>query len=294
MISGEAQQTPSGGPRGPAHRAPGLGPWIAGAAADGLWLGEARLRLVPGPALSPAERDGMWALRASLMRFKPEHDLAAGRRAFDARLALGQQTVLLHDRAEAVVGMFSVHWAPADDGSALYIFPEYGFLHVDHRASPGLALGAGLALAQALRAAEGRPVWFGGIGYPRSFQSLGRGLRPLFCLADAGAPPAARAALAALHQRFAATTTDPVRHRVWLPTLPEPAKPGPKSAIWARYEAVNPDWAQGYGLGFVAPVGWATVGRVLGDVAARARVRRRRAEGGVGHAQGSSQPSEST
>jgi hypothetical protein len=172
--------------------------------------------------------------------------------------------------------MFSMHWAPADDGSALYLFPEYGFLHADHRASPALALGTGLALAQALAAADGRPVWFGGIGYPRSFQSLARGIDPMYCLADADAPPAARAALQALHQHFAPATTDPVRHRVWLPTLPEAAKPGPKSPMWARYESINPDWAQGFGLGFVAPVGWATVGRVLRDVAARAQVRRRR------------------
>lgn len=225
---------------------------------------------VPGVDLDEATLDAMWRLRVDTFPLKPEVDPAADRAAYAARVRMGQRTMLLRTGDGDVRGTFSFHWRDSTDGRALWLFPEYGYLHADHRGHPALAWGVARGLIAALRAAGRRPLWFAGIGYPRSHQSLARPFGTLHTLADPDLPDDARAALLALHETFAGDRWDRATHRVWLPTLPRERRPDTPGPVWRRFEAICPDWADGYGVGLAARIDL----RVIARAAAEGRARR--------------------
>jgi len=223
------------------------------------------LDAVPGAALDDATIEAMWRLRVDTFPLKPEVDPAVDRARYARRVRMGQRTMLLRDPDGGVQGTFSFFWTPSPDGQQLWLFPEYGYLGRAYRGHPALAWGVARGLLAALRAARRRPLWFAGIGYPRSHQSLARVFRPLHTLADPDLPDDARAVLVALHERFAGASWDRHTHRVWLPTLPReqrPAEPGP---AWQRFETICPDWADGYGVGLAARIDPRVIWRAVAE-----------------------------
>ena len=96
---------------------------------------------------------------------------------------------------------------------------------------------------------RGRPVWFGGVGYPRGYQTLSRFTR-CWTVLDPDCPDEAHAILEHVRQHFFADSWDPETHWVRMPTVPEPRPPGPPpSQAWAHYEKHLPNWEDGLALG---------------------------------------------
>jgi hypothetical protein len=226
-----------------------------------------------GSVLDEATIDEMWALRTRIFPLKPEVDPTADRAAFGQRVAMGQRTMLLRDPAGILRGTFSMHWRPSPDGSQLWLMPEYGYLDPAYRGHPALSWGVARGLLHALSVAKGRPLWFAGIGYPRSHQSLARALGPLYTLADDTLPPDAEAVLHALRTSFAGDHWCPTTHRVWLPTQPRDRRPETPSAAWLRFERICPNWQEGYGVGLAARVDHRVLWRAVREGRARRAAR---------------------
>lgn len=230
-----------------------------------------RVDAVAGEALAEADVEQMWRLRASIFQLKPTPHLAEQYASFARRVRMGQRNLLARDATGRVRAIFSCHWRWSPDRRQLWFLPEYGFVDPAFHGSPIVAAAVLAEAVRLLALARGSPIWFAGIGYPRSFQSLSRMFGQVWTLADPGCPPAARAVLTYLHETFAGEAWDRERHWVRLPTLPEPPPPleRPRSEPWRRFERICPDWSEGYGLGLAAEIRARTLPRLLGDVLAR-------------------------
>ncbi|HEY8208947.1 MAG TPA: hypothetical protein VIG99_15760 [Myxococcaceae bacterium] len=226
-----------------------------------------RQTVVAGDALSAADVESMWRLRARIFQLKPHPPLEEQYARFGQRVRMGQRNILLWSARSELLGMFSVHWRWSPDGRQLWFLPEYGFVDPSVRGSSRIASVVLSELVRAFALARGRALWFAGIAYPRSFQSLSRMFGRTWTLADPQSPPDARAVLTYLHETFAGDAWDRERHRVWLPTIPEPPPPEdrPRSEHWRRYERICPDWSQGYGLGMAARIHAGTFLRLAAD-----------------------------
>lgn len=229
------------------------------------------LEIVPGARLDADTVDTMWRLRTGIFPLKPEVDPDADRRSFGARVAEAQKALLLRDEAGVLRGTFVFHWRDAPDGRSLWLWPEYGYTDPGYRGHPAMGFGVLRGFVHALVAARGRPIWFAGIGYPRSHQSLERGFRDVWTLSDPDIPPGAYASLLALHETYAATTWDRATNRVWLPTRPRENRPEQPGSRWLRFEAECPDWADGYGLGIALRIDLGVLAKGFREVRQRRR-----------------------
>lgn len=232
------------------------------------------IHMVPGDQLTEAQIDEMWRLRRRIFALKPERDEATDRASFAKRVRIAQRNLHLRDTEGVLRGMWSVHWRLSPDERVMWALPEYGFLDPDHRGHPALVSGAGRIFLRVLWEARGRPVWLGGIGYPRTYQTIERALGRTWLLADEDAPPEAKRLLLAMHELFAADTWDRERGDIWLPTIPETVREGyVKGESWRRFEAACPRWEEGYALGLVAPIGFDLVVRWVRELLGRGKRR---------------------
>ncbi len=212
-------------------------------------------RVVPGSSLDEDTLQTMWELRVRQLELKPHVDRDEDLRRFKIRCR-DARAVMLLEASDAIAGFFVLHWldAEASDGPYVALLPEYGYVDRPYRGHPTFALAAFRGFVRVLREADGRPVWFAGVGYPRSFVLLQSLLDPMHTPVDTDAPPAAQHALQLLRELYIGEDWDPVTHQVQMPTIPEDP-PAQKLAIlqeqpiWTRYEAVNPRWREGVGLG---------------------------------------------
>ena len=236
--------------------------------------GSSRRRLlasfVSGASISEETIEEMWQLRASIFRLKPEVDPIADRRAFARRIRLAQRNLLLRDAGGRLRGMASFLWRPSRDERALWILPEYVFVHPDHRRDATLGWATVRVMLRVLAAARGRPVWLAGVAYPRAHHSLGRILAPAWTLADRGAPAQARDVLEFVHHTLVDDAHwDRETHRVWFPTRPEPSVPSRPSPEWQRCVELCPTWRDGFGVGVAMRVGLAQLLRSGTEIGSR-------------------------
>jgi hypothetical protein len=228
--------------------------------------------VVAGRDLDRTTIDQMWDLRARIFQLKSSPEPAVQRSGFEQRLRIGQRNLLLWDRMEDLHGMVSMHWRHSPDGRQLWVFPEYVFTNREVRGSTLIATVMLEEVARLLLVARGRTVWFAGLCYPRSFQTIARMFPATWTLADPGLPPDARAVLHYHHETFAGEAWDRERHWVRLPTIPEPR---PKSARcrsphWLRYEQICPHWQEGFGVGVTAQIGMNSLVHLARDGITRA------------------------
>lgn len=220
----------------------------------------------------------MWNLRASIFRLKECPPLDEQRVVFERRVRSGQRNLLARDEDGRLRGITSMHWRVSPDGREVWVLPEYAFLDRNYRGSPQVATGLLTELGRLLVYARGRPLWFAGIGYPRSYQTLGRVTERVWTLADPDLAADAGRVLLYLHEVFARDTWDRRTHRVALPTIPEPRPDRPRSRHWRRFEELCPSWQEGYGLGMAARIRPQTLLRLVADALTRRGRRRDRDE----------------
>ncbi|MEZ4473836.1 MAG: hypothetical protein R3F60_24210 [bacterium] len=230
------------------------------------------LRLVLGSpeALADEDIDVLWRLRARLIDLKPEVDPADDRAAFGVVIRRAHRVARMLDAAGDVVAFqdLAVHIWPR----LLVLQSEYGFCEPRWRGHPLLPLmGFGMVVPAWARHGRGRRAWFVGDAYPTGFRPFVHGF-PQVHLAGEPVSEELEALLAWLPDHLYGGAWDPVRQRVCLRTLPPrpPMRDGRDVEMLARYERVNPAWAEGYAAFLVLPLDrrlWAglrTVQRRLG------------------------------
>lgn len=230
-----------------------------------------RWSTVPGEQLDDELIEQMWSLRAAQVGLRV--DPASDRASFARRVRMAQRNLLFRDPGGELGGIFSSYWTESPGGDAVWLLPEYGYLGAAHRGDPGFMLGLLQEVLRLQGVARGRPLWFCGVGYPRSFQTLAR-IAPVWCLRDPDAPAQAVEVLEYLRDAFYGEAWDPVTHHVQLPTIPEPRRPGPPpSPTWAWYEEHLPHWEQGVGLAIACRLRRRMALTALKDAVQRARRR---------------------
>ncbi len=237
-----------------------------------------------GAKLSEAELEDCVTLRRSLMRLKPETDPAEDTASVRRALRGSDHMFRLVDsagRLQSFTG-FQVHEPEGRTGPLLYEV-VHSYSRREARGHPLLAwmlVRVGLPL---LQRGLGRERWMIGIGvYPQSYRLAHRYGAQCGSSLDPRLPEHVRRATCALAAERYGSRWDPERHVVRLRTIPEDVSPrwlarAHGAAWWNEYQRINPDWREGWGGVFVAPV---RVSDVLSAMSGAARRRLRRDDPG--------------
>ncbi|MCA9542856.1 MAG: hypothetical protein KC613_00655 [Myxococcales bacterium] len=219
----------------------------------------------PGAALPPGVLAEVSGLRADVARLPAGVDRAEDRRRLAETLRGCSTVCVLRDNLGEAQGL----WATREQvltvagRRCLLIYADQVWLRESARGDAAFVVSTlrhGLALCARARCHR---VFIGGLANPLSYNALQGWFGTLRCLAEGDIPAAERSLLEAVAKALG-ERWDGQRARARLLVLPPHipshvlTRPGAAERI-AHYEALNPDWADGWGLPVVGRVPWVRV-----------------------------------
>lgn len=214
-----------------------------------------RARVVRGRDLDAREVDACFAVRCASVESRPGDPPD---RAFFARALRACTLVTLMDAGGECVGFLGMHLdREAWSGGRGWVFEvEFAFVLEAWRGQVPYARPTLLALARRWSRAPLEPIFLCGACYPSSFCNAGASFcTPATLQSTSGGDDAAALALVRhlCETRFA-EGFDAQRQRVRMPCIPTSRearrrwKDPVRSELFAQYDAMNPDWREGFGI----------------------------------------------
>jgi hypothetical protein len=242
-------------------------------------MAKLHLKIIPGRDLTPELLRQMSALRRSIMTIKPDVDLDADFDWFASICRASHRAVLFFDEHQALAGMYVFllrRGRTAQGRRYLLVVFEFGFLLPQYRANAVLLRSGLRVICLMLAQWRGESLWAGGVGYPAGMLVVGKVFDDLVLRGETGLSAHQTALLEDITQEICAAKWNPDSGRVTMATVPPHMSAGwlahaATQPLYARYMRLCPDWAQGFGLPWVARVcPWAVLWRSL-----KSRVKRR-------------------
>ena len=231
-------------------------------------------------SLSDADVHTLWQFRLRYVDLKPDVDPRDDLAAYTSFLGQASHVWVWLDRQE-LIGTALHHTRSVDFAGELrhFVQSDYGFIARRGRALAMLS--QAWVYARLYFAKLRSPTYVVGFVYPQSFLVYAGTLSACRLLGESTMSAEERRFAEQLARDLGGKGWDPDRLRYAFPTHPRErqivaAHPG-RAAALARYEALNPDWHDGYGLFFFAPMSLNSIREAGRSLLSRRRRSRRRA-----------------
>ncbi len=203
-------------------------------------------RVLPGTLIPSETIDACWQLRRKLIDLKPEVSSSDDATAFAADLRNAWRVGFLYDHTGELRGFADMNVHRLTDGLGLR--GEYGFTDPSIRRHPAIPTIYLRLLLEAMIRERAMTARFLGDMYPQSYRMFTRAMNGVWLVGEAGAPTWVDRLRRTVIPELYGARWEANQLRVRMRTMPHPFEQhtAADAKLLQRYEALNPDWREGY------------------------------------------------